>query len=348
MARILYSAVGAGLGHVTRAHSVGGGLLQRGHDVRFVTSLAATGYLQQHFPGRVDDIFGLSFSFNRGRTALLPTVIDNAGRAWAQLRPSVRVLRRLFREFRADLVITDLEPFVANWARRMGVPFISLDNHHIVTHCVLDQPPGFLVSRMGNYLVTRLAYAGAKRYLITTFFPARIRYQPTTLLVPILRPAVYGKQATTGDFLVAYAGAGGGHDSMRPALEAYDGLPIRAYGFSRTGRHRHITYQAASTEGFLDDLAACAGVVATAGHSLICECFHLGKPMLVAPLAGQYEQCINAYHVERLGGGKSIRRLDTQAIDSFVSRLDTYRTALTRIPKASLDPVLDAIEREIP
>ncbi len=348
MARILYAAVGAGLGHVTRAHSVGGGLLQRGHDVRFATSLAATGYLQEHFPGLVDDIFGLSFCFNGGRTALLPSVIQNAGRAWAQLRPSNRLVRRLFREFRADLVITDLEPFLAYWARRLGVPFISLDNHHIVTHCVLHQPPGYLAGRLGNYLITRLAYAGAKRYLITSFFRARIRHQPTTLVVPILRPDVYRTEATTGDFLVAYAGAGGGHDSMRPALEASDRLPIRAYGFGLTGRRRHITYKAPSTEEFLDDLAGCAGVVATAGHSLICECFHFSKPMLVFPLAGLYEQCINAYHVERLGAGKSARRLDGHAIDSFVSGLETYRQALVRMPKASLEPVLDAIEREIP
>jgi len=43
------------------------------------------------------------------------------------------------------------------------------------------------------------------------------------------------------------------------------------------------------TEGFAADLAAARGVIASAGLSLISECLHLKKKMLLLPLAGQYE-----------------------------------------------------------
>ena len=125
-------------------------------------------------------------------------------------------------------------------------------------------------------------------------------------------------------------------------------MPIRAYGFEVNGQRGGVTYKATTTAGVLDDLAGCAGVIMSAGHSLACECLHLEKPMLLIPIAQQYEQAVNAYHVEKLGAGRWVDRLSTEAMDEFVDQLDTYRSAMVKVPKASLDPVVEAIEREIP
>jgi uncharacterized protein (TIGR00661 family) len=62
---------------------------------------------------------------------------------------------------------------------------------------------------------------------------------------------------------------------------------------------------------FVHDLARCACVVSTAGHQLISEACFLGKPMLAIPEPGQYEQYINAFYLEKVGGG---RRCDLKAL----------------------------------
>ena len=180
----------------------------------------------------------------------------------------------------------------------------------------------FLTSLRSNaYIIVRLFYGGARRYLIPTFIPAAVRYHPTTLVDPILRPKVYEKSIEHGDFLVAYKGAGGENDAMRRTLEGYERMPIRAYGFEVTGQRRKVTYKPTTTDGFLHDLAGCAGVIMSAGHSLACECLHLEKPMLLIPIAQQYEQAVNAYHVEKLGAGRWVDRLSTEAMDEFVDQL---------------------------
>lgn len=348
MARILYAACGEGYGHATRAHSVGAGLLARGHEVQFLSSHKGGAYLREVFPGRVHEIFGLRVAFRNGQIRALRTIAHNVAQSFVVLGPSNAVIRRVLRHYRPDLVISDFEPFTAFWAQWKGVPYISLDNVHLLTHCVLDHPPGFANDFLSTFAAIRLHYAGAKRYLVSTFLKVAIRYHPTTLVPPILRPTVYTMEPSDGDFLLAYKGGFGQHEDLRTALESYDRLPVRAYGFERHGQHRHVTYRRIHPQTFLEDLASCAGVIGTAGHSLICECLHFDKPMLLLPLRGQYEQIINAHYVDKLGYGRSVSRLDSAIINDFVDHLEMHRSAMAGIPKATIDPILEAVEREIP
>lgn len=349
MARILYAACGEGYGHATRAHSVGAGLLARGHEVQFLSSLKGSAYLREVFPDRVHEVFGLRVAFRDGQIRVVRTLTYNVAQSFSSLRPSNAVIRHVLRHHKPDLVISDFEPFTAFWSQWEGVPYISLDNVHLLTHCVLDRPPGFMSDFLSAYVAIRFHYAGAKRYLVSTFLDVDIRYHPTTLVPPILRPDVYTIEPSDGDFLLAYKSGFGQHEDMRMALESCGRLPIRAYGFDQYGQHGHITYRRIHPQTFLEDLASCAGVIGTAGHSLICECLHFDKPMLLLPLHGQYEQIINAHYVQKLGFGRSARRLDSATIREFVDGLDIHRRALAGASKTrTVDSVLDAIEREIP
>jgi len=348
MAKILYAAAGDGYGHATRVHSVGAGLLERGHDVLFLTSHKTKAYLSPRFPGRVQEVLGLLTAYCDGRVQPWKTLTNNAKEAWRSLVASIHSVRHLFKEFGPDLVISDFEPFAPFWALRLGVPFISLDNQHLLTHAELEFPRGFVFDRWTAYATIRLFYTGARRYLITSFIPARIRHQPAAVVPPVLRAEVHEKQSHEGGFLLAYKGAGGENQSLRAALEQCEEVPIRAYGFGEAGRRDHIEFKAFDANVFLDDLAGCVGVVATAGHSLVSECIQLEKPMLLVPIRRQYEQIINAHYVRKLGFGEFADRLSRRAIQSLLVRLDNYRRALRAAPKVRLSTVLDAVEREIP
>ena len=348
MARIVYAVSGDGFGHAVRAHSVASGLLDRGHDVRFVCSHRAIEYLGHHFPDRVHEVLGLLTTYREGRADILDTVVRNAAKLWRSIRTPNASLKRMLLDYKPDLVITDFEPFTAFWARRTGVPYISLDNQHLLTHCELEHPAGFARDVLNAYLAIRLYYGGAKRYLVTSFIRAPIRYHPTTLVDPVLRPNVYARKARCGDFLLAYKGAGGDNVTMQRVLEEYRRVPIRAYGFGESSKFGTTQFKPFCSEEFLSDLAGCSAVISSAGHSLISECLYFEKPMLLVPIAHQYEQLLNAHHVVKLGTGMAVHRLSPEKIDEFVDRMETFRATIARLPKASLEPVLNAIELELP
>ena len=61
------------------------------------------------------------------------------------------------------------------------------------------------------------------------------------------------------------------------------------YGFGTDEEQGNCRFKKTSTEGFLKDLSAGSGVVATAGLSLLSECLFLRKRMFLMPLKGQFE-----------------------------------------------------------
>jgi len=54
---------------------------------------------------------------------------------------------------------------------------------------------------------------------------------------------------------------------------------------------------------------------------LISECMYLKKKMLLLPLAGQYEQIINAHYVQKLGLGISAEKLNEAVLARFLDEL---------------------------
>lgn len=348
MAKILYAASGDGYGHAVRAHSVGAGLLARGHDVRFLSSHKTIQYLSGFFPDRLHEVFGLLTTYVEGEARIATTLLSNLRRARGALAPSLRALDRLLVDFGPDLIITDFEPFSAFRARRRGIPFISLDNQHLLTHCVVDHPAGHRRDHFNAYLAIRVYFAGARRYFITSFFAAPVRYQPATVVAPILRSSVYDRVPRDEGFILAYMGASGSFARTCRVLENEADQPVRAYGFGREGVSGHVQFKRTDPYEFLNDLASCRAVVATAGHSLVSECLHLEKPMLLVPIQRQYEQVLNAHHVDRLGVGRSCRELSGPILREFLAGVNTFREAIARRPKAELAPILDAIETELP
>jgi uncharacterized protein (TIGR00661 family) len=351
MARILYGVSGQGFGHASRADSVARGLLARGHDVQFVTSRQSTEALKPRFGDRVHDTFGLRLCLNSGRVTAVGTVLANLvdGFFGGGLRRNRITLDGLFRNFKPDLVLSDFEPFTALWARKYGVPAVGLDHQHLISHGRVEVPAGMRWSYLTALLVIRLWQLQAKRFLITNFFRVPIRNQPARMVPPVLRDAVYRVVPVAGGHVVAYITEGCDPEPFVAAFRALPDTEFRCYGFGRAGREKNVVFLPASVDGFLADVGSAAAVIASAGYNLITECMHFRKPMLLAPIPGQFEQQINAYYVAKLGLGRSVEAVTPQVIKRFLGDLPRFRNVLERHPDpARLDAVLDAVESELP
>jgi uncharacterized protein (TIGR00661 family) len=142
------------------------------------------------------------------------------------------------------------------------------------------------------------------------------------LAPPIVRPIVTSLKPGLSEHIIVYSTTGAQESELLEVLASFGDYSFLVYGFNRDEQKKNCTLKKRSTEGFLNDLAAARGVVASAGFSLISECLYLKKKMLLFPLAGQYEQIINSQYIEKLGLGLSARRLDKDVLSCFLSRLD--------------------------
>ncbi len=321
MARIVYAVAGEGFGHASRTHLIGQRFLDAGHEVIFAASLRALQYLRPYFGDRVKEIFGLSYDYHKGYVAPAATIWKNLSRFPQGHRVNREFFEQVCEPFGPDLVVTDFEPFSAWWARRHRVPFISIDNEHLLILCRLDQQLRDIWGRFSAGVVVRCHYFGARAYVITNFFQAPARSPKAVLAPPVVRPAIARLEPCDAGHIVIYATTGTHEDRWREVLGRFAPQKFYLYGFNKNAEWKNCVFKEASTEGFATDLASARGVIASAGYSLISECMYLRKKMLLLPLVGQYEQLMNARYVEKLGLGVWSKEVDETVVSRFLERI---------------------------
>jgi len=204
------------------------------------------------------------------------------------------------------------------------VPFISIDHEHMLTLCKLEHPLKSWFSRITASVVTECHYIGAVAYIIINFFKTDLRIDSAILVPPVVRPIIRELTASEGEHILVYSTTGKNREGLQKMLGKFGGQRFYVYGFDpvKDAEYKNCTFKKRSTEGFLNDLASARGVIASAGFSLLSECLHLKKKMLLLPVAGQYEQIINAHYIEKLGLGVSAEKLEEKVLSRFLDELD--------------------------
>ncbi len=354
--KILYGVVGEGMGHATRSRVVIEHLLSRGHDVQIVVSGRAHGFLRRCFAGRervhLHEIRGLTLAYRNGGLALGASVLENVEHAPASVLANVAAYRDVAEaRWRPDVVVSDFESWAYLYALRHRLPVVSIDNMQVLNRCRhpdLGAEAAFSFRLARTAVKVKLPFA--YHYIVTSFFFPPVAKPRTTLVPPILRPEILAARREPGRHVVVYQTAAC-NDGLVPLLRT---LPFDfvVYGLGGGGRVGNVTLEPFSQEGFIERLRTARAVVAGGGFSLMSEAVHLGVPMLSVPLAGQFEQQLNARWLAHLGYGMAARELDAGALSAFLARTDAFATALASYPRqdngrlhAVVDEVLERARR---
>jgi uncharacterized protein (TIGR00661 family) len=314
----VYGVAGEGFGHSSRSHLIGQHLLDAGHDVLFVASRKSLTYLRKYFGDKVQEAFGLCLVYENRNLSPVRTVTTNLTRFFENRAGISEFYKDVLEPFDPHVVISDFEPFSAWWAWHNGVPFMSVNHQHLLTLCDLEHKPGEWLSRINAYVVTRFHYFGAAAYIVLNFFKAQVNSDLAVLAPPVVRPVLNSFDRTAGDHIVIYTTDTSWKDRLIEMLRTFPRQEFRIYGFDQSERVGNCELRTTSTNGFLADLASCRGIIATAGFSLISECLHFRKKMLLLPIQGQYEQVINAFYADRLGLALYREQLDVETIGEYL------------------------------
>jgi uncharacterized protein (TIGR00661 family) len=341
MANILYGVNGEGSGHSTRAKEVLSHLEEKGHSVHVVSFDRGLQNLGEHFD--VTEIFGFRFTYVNNRVRYRRTLAKNLITAPRAARSLSRLLRRM-KEWNTELVITDFEPLSCQAGRRKRLPVISIDNQHCYTNTVVAGPPQSRRDAAAAKLVTRLMTPRADAYLVTSFFPARVRRGKTFLFPPIVRREVLEAKPYAGHHILVYV-TSPSPDLIRLLKQVR--ASFTAYGFGHEGQEGNVLFKKPSMTEFLDDLAGCKAIIANAGFSLVSEALHLAKPYLAVPVKHQFEQTFNAYHLNRTGYGAWWPNLNKERVESFLFNLPQYAESLRSYPRSDNSALLAKLDELI-
>lgn len=323
--KVLYAFQGTGNGHHTRAVE----LLPLLRHMADVDVWVSGGGINRSFDVAVDRRFhGVGFTFG-----------TKGGIDWGA---SLRALKPLqwVRDVRSldlgdyDLILNDFEPVTAWAARRQGVPVVGLSHQAAVKHPSSPKPsqPDRMAMRILNN------YAPARTEIGFHFQ----RYAPE-IRTPIIRRQVREASVTCEGHITVYLPAYG----AQALLAVLGQIPeVRWEVFSRHWdmpiTKGNVRFLPASSAGFLTSMASSAGVLCGAGFETPSEALFLGKPLIVVPMKGQFEQQCNAAALAQMGV-TTMPEFGLHSVDALRAWLHESKTVAVDYPDESLEVIEQAL-----
>lgn len=310
MARIVYALTSQGRGHSSRVTAMAEELEARGHALLFCAGGEA-GELLRESGREVIDLPVLRHRMRNNEIELW-TSLALMGRKTLATRGVAGALAERLAGWRPDLLITDFESYSIRAARKLGLPLMCFNHQQVLTHTRYTIPRRYAWDAWVARLVVDVAMPRRPEHvLISSFFFPPLRWPDrTTLVAPILRRAVREIQPTRGEHVLVYHNDPTGLVGLLEALGECREVRFIAYNFTPPAdaatRMPNVEFKQPEVEGFLADLASARAVIATAGYTLTSEALWLGKPLLVLPNGGIFEQTLNAIMLEREGLGEAV------------------------------------------
>lgn len=346
--KILYGVPGEGMGHATRSKVIIQYLLAQNHDVRVVSSERAYNFLHAAFPGRVTEIKGLHFAYKNAKISKSGTFMLNLKSAGKNLVYNYIKKLEIEHIFKADLVISDFESFAYFYAKMHQLPIISIDNMQVMNRCKLDiviskeEESNFTLAKQ----IVKAKVPGCQQYLISSFFEAEISKKNTQLVPPIIREAILQAIPKEGNHILMYQTS----SSLENVQETLAKLPHEhfiVYGMNQNYSDGNVQFKPFSETEFIADFANAKAVIANGGFSFLSEAVYLHKPIYSFPIAGQFEQYMNAAYIEKLGYGRHFKSLGSDQLKAFLYDLPHFKKQLAHYQQNGNEKLFETLNLQL-
>lgn len=351
MARIVYALTSQGRGHSSRVTAMAEELEARGHELLFCAGGGA-GKLLGSQSREVVDVPVLRHRIRNNEIELW-TSLAMMGGVTLSNRNVVGPLAERLEGWKPDLLITDFESYSIRAAKKIGLPVMCFNHQQVLTHTRYSVPYRYAWDAWVARLVVNAAMPStAQHVLISSFFYPPLRWPDrTTLVAPILRDAVRAIEPTRGEHVLVYHNDPTGLVGLLEALGERRETQFVAYNFQapRDAAERlpNVRFKQPEVAGFLADLASARAVIATAGYTLTSEALWLGKPLLVLPNGGIFEQTLNAIMLEHDGLGEAVMEgMPTgKRLGEFLVRAERPRERRSESVRCGNEEAANCIER---
>ena len=170
---------------------------------------------------------------------------------------------------------------------------------------------------------------------------------------PLLRSELFDLEPSKGGYILAYVVNRGYAQEIMDWHQKNKKIRIHCFWDSQEEEDgwspwAGLTFHQIDDQKFLNMMASCMGYISTAGFESICEAMYLGKPVMMVPVARQYEQACNALDGVKSGAGIWSKNFDMSKFLHFLSTRKNDSSEFQNWLKLYKSVILKEVESYIP
>ena len=351
--RCLFVVQGEGRGHLTQALALEKILEAAGHRVAGVLlgrnpNREAPRFFLEKIGAPVERIDSPSFFMDGRRRAMatLGATIRKNVPLIGRFREGLHRVGRAIERHRPDVVINFHEVLAGVYyalhrrGRSALPPLVCVAHQYMFQHPAYPSfPQGRGWDRWWLHFFVGATQLASKKRLALSLYPApHRREEGLVVMPPLLRPELAAPPpeppVEEEPFFLMYLLNSGYAEEVVRWHRRHPGVRLHCFwdrpGAAPVERYDDtLTFHALDDEKFLDMMKRCRGLATTAGFESVGEALYLGKPVLMVPVEGHFEQCCNAIDGQYAGAGVA-----TQSFERGLSRLQALAPRYeSRVPR---------------
>lgn len=236
---------------------------------------------------------------------------------------SLQKVHQVIQQEQPDVVVNFYEPLGGLYSLFFNTKavFWAIGHQYLERHPEFTFAPNRGLEKILFRLHTRLTAWGAAEHLALSFLP-KMDYNGVRVVPPLLRQEIKTLEVSLGDFYLTYMVNPGYAEEVITFAKNNPSVQIKAF-WDKKGAAKtefilpNLQFHQVNDQVFLEAMAGCKGLLCTAGFESVCEAMYLGKPVVMVPVAGQYEQACNALDGELSSAGKKADFFDFQLLTTL-------------------------------
>ncbi len=313
MSKIIISVCGVGLGHAARESALIKEL-KKNNEVIVTTYGNAFNYLKEFNPIKIN---GFKIIYLNGKYNELLSILINIPVLPIIAIKNFLTFKKLVKEFKPDLIISDYDVFSLYTAKLFNIPSILISNMHAINY--------FKIKKTNTPLITKIL--GLKtlnffNHLIVLSLKKHENKKNISFYTMIIKPELLKTKPIEKNYYLVYSNK----EQLKQLIPLLKKINQKFVVFGSKGKAKNIKfYEKYSIKTFTKKLIECKGIMSHGGYSLISEAIHLKKPIYTFTTKEFYERYFNGTIIQELGFGVIEEKPTLKGLTTFMNNTKKYK-----------------------
>lgn len=336
----IFIVQGEGRGHMTQAISLSHILQKNGHTLSHViVGKSKRRELPQFFIDKIKapitQLESPNFvtDKNNKSVSVFKTLVVNLAKVKTFLG-SVKSIHQVVNSEQPDVIINfyDFLGGLYFILKKPKTRHIAVAHQFLLGHSEFEFPKGRIYDKNSLLIGNKLAGFKANKLLCLSF--QEMKDEPTKKLFitpPLLRHSITELVVSENSHFLVYMVNHGYAQQVKEFHHQHPEIPIHCFWDKKDApevleEDENLTFHRLDDTKFLQFMSSCKGYLTTAGFESVCEAMYLGKPVLMVPVQGHYEQACNALDAKKAGAGISSNIFDLSLLLNYLPDYEDVKT----------------------